>query len=266
MVAFAAMPFDNVLFDAVAPVATVTVNRPKVLNALDGATLGELAELFARIARTPAIRCVIVTGAGEKAFAAGADIAALAEMGPLEARALAALGHRLAAEMAGLHAPIIGAINGFALGGGLELALACDFAIASETARLGMPEVSLGVIPGFGGTQQLARRVGPARAKELIFTGELIGAAEARDLGLVNSITPPADLMPRVRAIATKIASRGPLAVAAAKRALRMGEDQPLERAVALEQELFGAMFASADQREGMRAFLAKRPPVFQGK
>jgi len=260
------MSYQNLLVQAGEPVAVVTVNRPQVMNALDDTTLRELTDAFIALAADPEVRCVILTGAGEKAFVAGADIAAMAELGPDQGRDFAERGHRLGAVMESARAPIIAAVNGFALGGGLELALACDFALASSNAKLGLPEVGLGVIPGFGGTQRLARRIGPGRARELVYTGNLVGADEALRLGLVNAVTEPAGLLPAARALAEKIASRAPLAVAAAKRALREGADLPLGQALALEAELFGALFASADQKEGMRAFLAKRPPKFDGR
>jgi enoyl-CoA hydratase len=260
------MSYQNLLVQAGGPVAVVTVNRPQVMNALDDTTLRELTDAFIALAADPEVRCVILTGAGEKAFVAGADIAAMAELGPDQGRDFAERGHRLGAVMESARAPIIAAVNGFALGGGLELALACDFALASSNAKLGLPEVGLGVIPGFGGTQRLARRIGPGRARELVYTGNLVGADEALRLGLVNAVTEPAGLLPAARALAEKIASRAPLAVAAAKRALREGADLPLGQALALEAELFGALFASADQKEGMRAFLAKRPPKFDGR
>jgi enoyl-CoA hydratase len=257
------MSYQNVLVDA-APVTTVTVNRPQVLNALDATTLRELTDVFLALGRDEQVRCVIVTGAGEKAFVAGADIAAMVDLAGPAARALAELGHRLSAVMEAAPWPIIAAVNGFALGGGLELALACDFMLAASNAKLGFPEVSLGVIPGFGGTQRLAQRIGPGRARELIYTGNVIGTADALALGLINAVTEPAALLATVRALAEKIASRGPLAVAAAKRAMREGADLPLGQGLALEAELFGGLFDTADQKEGMRAFLAKRPPKFE--
>jgi len=260
------MSYQNLLVEGAGPVAVVTINRPQVLNALDDTTLRELTDAFIALMKDAAVRCVILTGAGEKAFVAGADIAAMAGFGADEGRALSELGHRLGAVMEGARAPIIAAVNGFALGGGLEFALACDFALASSNARMGLPEVGLGVIPGFGGTQRLARRIGPGRARELVYTGNVIGAEEALRLGLVNAVTEPAGLMPAARALAEKIASRAPLAVAAAKRALREGADLPLGQALALEAQLFGALFATADQKEGMRAFLEKRPAKFEGR
>jgi enoyl-CoA hydratase len=258
------MSHQNVVVETEGPLTTVTVSRPKVLNALDDATVRELTEVFSGL---PAeVRCVILTGAGEKAFVAGADIAAMAGLAPAEALAFAERGHRLGELMESLAVPIIAAVNGFALGGGLELALACDFAFASSTARLGLPEVGLGIIPGFGGTQRLARRIGPALARELIYSGNVIAADEALRLGLLNGVTPPADLLPTVRALAEKIAGRAPLAVAAAKRAMREGADLPLGQALALERQLFAALFSSGDQKEGMKSFLEKRPPRFTAR
>jgi enoyl-CoA hydratase len=263
------MPYDNVIVEVAGAIATVTVNRPKVLNALDDATLRELTDAFLALgsrSEQDGVRCVILTGAGDRAFVAGADIAAMAGMSADQARAFGARGHRLGTVIEDLPAPVIAAVNGFALGGGLELALACDFALAASTAKLGLPEVGLGIIPGFGGTQRLTRRVGPGRARALIYTGELIGAEEALRIGLVHGVTPPADLLPAVRALADKIANRGPLAVAAAKRAIRLGADLPLDRALELERDQFAALFPTADRTEGMRAFLEKRPPRFQGR
>jgi enoyl-CoA hydratase len=260
----------NVLVDDGAPVRTVTVNRPAVLNALDARTLIELDEVFAGIERAaePAdgVRCVILTGAGEKAFVAGADIAAMSTLGVEEARRFSELGRRLSLRVEALAVPVIAAVNGFALGGGLELALLCDFIIAAAHAKFGQPEVNVGVLPGFGGTQRLVRRIGIGRARQLLYSGELVGADEARAMGLANEITPPGDLMTRCRAIAERIASRAPLAIAATKRALRAGEDLPLERGLSFEQGEFAGLFGTEDQKEGMRAFLEKRPPRWQGR
>jgi enoyl-CoA hydratase len=259
------MAYDNVLVEgAGASLVTVTVNRPKVLNALDDATLRELTEAFAAL--PAATRCVILTGAGDKAFVAGADIAAMTGLSADEARAFAGRGHALAAAIEALPAPVIAAVNGFALGGGLELALACDFAIASANAKLGLPEVGLGIIPGFGGTQRLTRRIGIGRARALIYSGKVIGAEEALRIGLVNEVTPPADLMGAARGLAEAIAARAPLAVAAAKRATGEGADLPLAAALRLEGELFAGLFPTEDRKEGMQAFLEKRSPRFQGR
>jgi enoyl-CoA hydratase len=255
----------GVLVDAGGAIATVTIDRPPV-NALDDVTLRALFEAFEGLGGSPLVRCVILTGAGAKAFVAGADIAAMSALGPREARALAELGHQVGDTIEALTVPVIAAVGGVALGGGCELALACDFIYAASTARFGQPEVNLGVIPGFGGTQRLARRVGLGRARELIYTGAIISAEEALRIGLVNAVVEPDELLPRVRAVAEIIARKGPLAVADAKRAMRLGSDLPLSEAHALERQLFAGLFATADQKEGMQAFIEKRPPNFQGR
>lgn len=246
-------------------VALVTLDRPRALNALNTASLLELEEALRTVAQQPAVRALILTGAGEKAFVAGADIAEMAGYGAAQGLAFAQLGHRVLAALEALPIPTIAAVNGFALGGGCELALACDFIYASSNARLGLPEVSLGVIPGFGGTQRLTRLVGRARAKELIFTGEPVDAAKARELGLVLEVVPLAELLDHCRKVAAKIATRGPVAVAQAKRAIDQGADLSLGAANELERQAFGLLFGTADQKEGMAAFLGKRPPAFTG-
>ncbi|HEY1691595.1 MAG TPA: enoyl-CoA hydratase-related protein [Polyangiaceae bacterium] len=247
-------------------VATLTLNRPEKLNALNAELLGELARHVTDLAADPSVRVVVLTGAGDKAFAAGADIAAMSEMTPTQARAFAEVGHRIGAAIEQAHFPVIAAVNGFALGGGCELALACDFVYASDKAKLGQPEVNLGVIPGFGGTQRLARRVGAARARELCMTGDVIGADEALRIGLVNAVVPHAELLPRVREVAAKIAAKGPLAIASVKRVVLHGADVALPTANDLEATAFSALFGTADQREGMRAFLEKRAARFEGR
>jgi enoyl-CoA hydratase len=257
---------DTVLVAHDGPVAIVTLHRPEKLNALDETLLTELDAVLAALDNDGTVRCAVLTGSGEKAFAAGADIAAMAEMPPERAKRFSELGHRVCARLEGARFPVIGAINGFALGGGCEIALACDFLHASEKARFGQPEVSLGVIPGFGGTQRLARRVGLAKARELCFTGDMVSADEALRIGLVNAVHPQVDLVPKVVEIAKKIAQKGPLAITACKRVLLDGADVPLPRACAMETEAFAGLFSSADQREGMAAFLAKRPAKFEGR
>lgn len=247
-------------------VLTLTINRPKALNALDAPTMRALTEAMISVAAAPEIRCIILTGAGEKAFVAGADIAAMVNLGSWQARSFTELGHALGDAMEALPIPIIGAVNGFALGGGCELAVACDFIYASRTAKFGQPEVNLGLIPGFGGTQRLPRRIGVARARELLYTGELIGADEALRIGLVNKVFEPGELLPKARATAAVIASKPPLAVADAKRALRRSEELPLSAGNQLEQQLFAGLFATADRKEGMQAFLEKRPAKFEGR
>lgn len=252
--------------DGAGPVAIVTICRPEKLNALDASVVAALHAAFEGLGRaTPAVRAAVLTGAG-KAFVAGADIKAMAELSPTEARAFAEAGHRLGALLEALPFPVIAAVNGFALGGGCELALACDFIYAADVAKLGQPEVTLAVIPGFGGTQRLARRVGIAKARELVYTGVTLGAAEALRIGLVNAVFPAEQLLDEARKTATLIASKGPLAVAAAKRVLLRGEDQALASANELEVQAFASLFGSDDQREGMRAFSEKRAATFTGR
>jgi enoyl-CoA hydratase len=247
-------------------VATITLNRPDKLNALNEALLRELLGALDELEKDGALLFAILTGAGDKAFAAGADIGAMTEMSPARARAFAELGHAVGARLEGARFPVLGAVNGFALGGGCELALACDFLYASDKARFGQPEVNLGVIPGFGGTQRLARRVGIGRARELCYTGDMIGAEEALRIGLVNAVVPHAQLLERALTTANKVASKGPLAIAQAKRVLLRGEGLPLAAACELEAQAFAGLFESHDQREGMKAFLEKRPAKFVGK
>jgi len=260
------MPYENVLLTVEERVATLTVNREKQLNALNGRTLMELLSALGEISGSDAVDAVILTGAGDKAFVAGADIAEMSAFSAQQARAFAELGHRVCFAFEEIDKPVLAAVNGFALGGGCELALACDFVYASRSARFGQPEVNLGVIPGFGGTQRLLRRVGKARAKELILLGEMIDAAEALRIGLCNAVFEPADLMTRARETARKFGAKGPLAVAQAKRALQAGEEMALASACELERQMFGALFATEDQKEGMKAFLEKRPAAFKAK
>jgi enoyl-CoA hydratase len=246
-------------------VVTLTLNRPDKLNALNEELLGELVSAVLDLEREAAVRVAILTGAGDKAFAAGADIAAMAEMTPTQATRFARLGHRLGTAIEQASVPVIAAVNGFALGGGCELALCCDFAYASDRAKFGQPEVGLGILPGFGGTQRLSRRVGAARAREICMTGDPISAEQALQMGLVNSVVPHSDLLAKVREVAKKIASRGPLAISAVKRTILRGGDMPLASANEIEIGAFAALFGTHDQREGMRAFLDKRPAKFEG-
>jgi enoyl-CoA hydratase len=252
----------------VGEICLVTIDRPAALNAIDVATMRELADVFEGFSQDPALRAVIVTGAGDKAFVAGADVQALAGMSEDDARAFSELGHRVGDRIESLAVPVIAAVNGYALGGGCELALACDFIYASDTARFGQPEVKLGAIPGFGGTQRLMRRVGIARARELLFTGETIDAGEALRIGLCNRVFEGTRLLQEARRTANAIAAAAPLAVAHVKRAVRGGADRPLSEAHQIETELFAGLFSTADLREGMRAFLAKdkQLPKWQGR
>jgi enoyl-CoA hydratase len=248
------------------PISILTIDRQDKLNALNDEVLAEILAAAAAVRSRPDVRCLIITGAGDKAFVAGADIASMKEMRFEQARAFARSGHMTFDALEALPVPVIAAVNGFALGGGCELALACDFVYASDKAKFGQPEVKLGVIPGFGGTQRLLRRVGIARARELIFTGAVIGADEALRIGLCNRVVPHAELMTAVREVAASIVQMGPLAVAEAKRVLREGEGRLLRDANALEIDGFAGCFETEDQKEGMEAFLEKRPPVFKAE
>lgn len=259
------MTFETLLCECSEGVAVVTVNRPQALNALNRKVLEELETLFKQLADDAAVVCVILTGSGSKAFVAGADIAAMQPLEAVQGREFAQLGHRVLNTIENLPKPVIGAINGFALGGGCELAMACDLRLASDNARFGQPEVNLGVIPGFGGTQRLPRLVGKGRAKQLIFTGDMIDAAEAFRIGLVNQVTTAEELLPAALKIAGKIAGKGQVAVRLAKQAVNNGLEMDLDRAGAYEADLFGLCFATEDQKEGMAAFLEKRPARFTG-
>ncbi len=259
------MAFDNLLVDRDGAVAVVTINRPAVLNALSLATLDELRQAMTGVRDDPSVRAVIVTGAGEKSFVAGADINELAGQTPVGARELARAGQALFDLIETLGKPVIAAINGFALGGGCELAMACTIRIASETARLGQPEINLGLIPGYGGTQRLPRLVGKGRALEILLTGAPIGAAEAHRIGLVNRVVPPADLMTTARAFAAQLAAQPPLAMRYILEVVQRGLEVSQAEGLAHEATFFGLVAATDDMREGTRAFLEKRKPRFLG-
>jgi enoyl-CoA hydratase len=242
------------------PISRLTINRPQALNALNADTLRALRDAIADLAARRELGCAIVTGAGDKAFVAGADIAAMSSMDSAQAQAFAELGQSTFAALEALAVPVIAAVNGFALGGGCELALACDFIHAGSHAKFGQPEVKLGILPGFGGTQRLSRRIGLGLARELIYSGRMIGPEEALRVGLVNAVHPHAELLDKVNELAQSIAAVGPRAVAAAKRVMNEGSDLPLTAAVAAESRAFASCFG-AEQREGMAAFFANRPP-----
>jgi enoyl-CoA hydratase len=259
------MQLENILWRVEDGVGVATVNRPQALNALNARTLADLATVIATAAADPALRALVLTGSGEKAFVAGADITQFLAMTPLEARRFGEAGQRTLASLEALPIPTLAAVNGFALGGGCELAMACDLVYASEKARFGQPEVNLGLIPGFGGTQRLARRVGLMRAKELVLSGEMVDAQKARAIGLALEVLPPEGLLPHCLKVARTIASRGPLATAAAKRVLEAGAGVDLATACTLELEAFALLFATDDAREGPRAFVEKRAPQWKG-
>jgi len=255
---------EGVRREAHGSVALLTLDRPKTLNSLDSSMLRALATRCAEIAADASVRAVVLTGEG-RAFAAGADIAEMRSHGPVEADRFSRLGHAALGAIELLEVPVIAAVNGYALGGGCELALACDWIYASTRARFGQPEVGLGLIPGFGGTTRLVRRVGVAWAKELALGGEPIDAETAQRIGLVNRVFPPEELVGASIAAAEGIAGKGPLAVALAKRVIQEGQDADVRTAHALEQTAFGLVSASRDRAEGMDAFLAKRDPKFEG-
>lgn len=262
------MTFENLLVADDGPVRILTVNRPGALNALNRRTMEELGVAIAEVAATPTVRAVIVTGAGEKAFVAGADITEFNTFSPDEARAYSRKGHTTFDSLGQLDIPVIAAVNGFALGGGLELALACDFIYASDTARLGLVEANLGLIPGFGGVARLARRVGTAMAAELLMTATQLKADEALRLGLANKVLPATELLTAAKATATTMASKGPLAIGAVKRLLREGEGCDLRTANSFEQTAFGLAFSTEDCKVGVNHFLAKAkgPAPFPGR
>ena len=259
------MIFENIEVAHEDAVVIVTINRPKVLNALNRQTIDELHQVMAEVARSESIRCVVLTGAGDKAFVAGADIGELAELTPVNGSVHARRGQALLELIESLGKPVIAAINGYALGGGCELAMACTIRLASDSAKLGQPEIDLGIMPGYAGSQRLPRLVGKGRALELLLTGAHISADEARLIGLVNRVVPASDLMAEARALANELAGKAPVAVRAIIGAVNEGLEMPLSQAMAHESALFGLVASTEDMREGTRAFLEKRKPVFKG-
>jgi enoyl-CoA hydratase len=261
------MEYTNLDLELRPPIAQVTLNRPKVLNALNAATFAELNAAMTAVADDPSIRVVLLTGAGGRAFAAGADIRELSSAGtPEEGRAFALRGQAVFRRIETLGKPVIACIQGFALGGGCELALACTLRIAADDARLGQPEALLGVIPGYGATQRLPRLVGRGAALKLLLTGEIINAQEALRIGLVDEVVPAAELMTRAEAIGQAIAQKAPLAIAETLRVVEDGLALPLELGLLREAEIFGRLCGTADKAEGTQAFLEKRSPVWKGE
>lgn len=258
--------FDNILYEKRNSIAYVTVNRPKVLNALNMATMSDLRSAFQDARDDSSIRVVLLTGSGEKAFIAGADIGELQKLSPVEAKEYTHRGQSVLDLIENLGKPVIACINGFALGGGCEVAMACTMRLASDNARLGQPEVKLGLVPGYGGTQRLPRLVGKGMAMQLNLTGEMITAQEAHRIGLVNEVVPSAELLPRAEAIAAKIVANAPLAIRYCMEAVNKGLDMTLAEGLFLEATLFAVTCATEDKKEGTSAFLEKRAPNFQGK
>jgi enoyl-CoA hydratase len=262
----ALMNYENILFEKKGAIAYITVNRREVLNALNMAVMEELRSAFHDLKNDGNIRVTILTGAGEKAFVAGADIAELSTYDAVRGKEFTHRGQSVLNLIENLGKPVIACINGFALGGGCEIAMACTMRLASENAKLGQPEVKLGIVPGYGGTQRLPRLVGKGIAMQLLLTGEMITAQEALRIGLVNEVTAPANLIPRAEAIAHKIIANAPLAVQYAMEAVNKGMEMPLAEGLYLEATLFAVCCATEDKKEGTTAFLEKRQPQFKGK
>lgn len=260
------MAFDNLLWTREGEVVTVTVNRPRALNALDQQTVCELLQAVQDVRSNPEIRSLVITGSGDRAFVAGADISAMAQMEPQEGRSYSQLGHRLMYSIEELEQPVVAAVGGYCLGGGLELALACDFIIAGDKARFGQPEINLAVIPGFGGTQRLTRRVGVGRARELVYLGDPMDAKRALEVGLIDRVVPQDQLQAQSLELGRTLATKAPVALAVAKRVINSGMDMDLVSGCRMEIEAFTTTFGTQDKAEGMKAFLEKRPAIWRGK
>lgn len=260
------MDFRLIVYEKSDGIATITLNRPEALNAFSKEIIDEVLCALGDAQADENVRVVVLTGAGEKAFSAGADIKAMIGMNALKARELSLMGERLCLALEGLGKPVIAALNGYALGGGLEVAMACDLRIASENARIGQTEINIGLIPGWGGTQRLTRLVGRTKAKELVFTGRIIDARTAEQLGIVNMVVASDKFGETVRQFAAELAAKAPVALKVAKALIDKGADIGLEPALALEREGFGVVASTEDLQEGVRAFLEKRKAVFKGK
>ncbi len=260
------MEYKNILIEKNNSLTTIKVNRPQALNALNGEVLQELGMAVIQLGGDLETKVIVITGAGEKAFVAGADIAAMKTMTALDAKKFCDLGHEVMRQIETCPKPVIAAVNGFCLGGGLELALSCDFIYASENAKLGLPEVNLGLFPGFGGTQRLSRLIGKNKAKELVYSAKTLSASEALLWGIVNKVTPAADLLKEVETTSREIMKKGPIAVELSKRVMNEGTDLDIMSGLALEKATFPLIFATDDRNEGVGAFLEKRKAEFKGK
>lgn len=260
------MTYENILFERDGTIGVIKINRPKSLNALNPATVKEISACLDEVRQDESLRCLIITGEGDRAFVAGADIAAMVTMTATEGHAFSELGLGVMRKLETLPIPVIAAVNGFALGGGTELALACDLIIAADKAKFGQPEINLGIIPGFGGTQRLARRIGLPLARELIYSGDMIDAETALRYSLANKVVPLAELMNEAKALARKLAAKPPIAIKQAKMAINAGIDMDLDNGSRFENEAFALTFATEDKVEGMKAFLEKRAAQFKGK
>jgi len=260
------MEYKNIIFQIEEQIATITFNRPEVLNALNETSLKEFSHAIDKVAGDGDIRILILTGAGDKSFVAGADITEFLKFNALKAKIFSEMGHGIVNKLQELPIPVIGAVNGFALGGGCEVVIACDFIYASENAMFGLPEINLGIIPGFGGTQRLSRLIGKNRAKEMIFTGKMIPASEAQAMGLVNKVCAQDQLMDEVLNVAKIIVSKGKVSLRGAKQAINTGMDVDLKTGCRIEIDAFAICLASSDAKEGTQAFLEKRKALFKGK
>jgi enoyl-CoA hydratase len=260
------MAYENIIFEKEDNIGIIYFNRPKALNALNPDLMMEFGDCLEKVQQDEDVRALILTGAGDKAFVAGADIKVMSTYGPLECRQFGFMGQKVIHMLEEMALPVIAAVNGFALGGGNEIAMACDFIYAADTAKFGQPEINLGIVPGYGGTQRLPRLVGKGHAKELCLTGEVISAERAAEIGLVNKIFPAASLMDEAKKTAKVMASKGRVALNAAKQVINRGFDVDLQNALAMEVDAFTVCFCSEDQKEGMNAFIEKRKPVFKGK
>jgi enoyl-CoA hydratase len=260
------MMFKLILYEKGEGVATITLNRPEALNAFSKEVVEEVMQALEDAKNDENVRVVVLTGAGEKAFSAGADIKTMVGMNAIRARELSLMGEKLCLAFENLEKPVIAALNGYALGGGLEVAMACDLRIASENARMGQTEINFGLIPGWGGTQRLTRLIGRTKAKELVFTGRMIDAKTAEQLGIVNMVVPADKFKETVRQFALELVTRAPVAIKVAKALINKGADVSLDSAIALEREGFGVVSSTEDLQEGVKAFIEKRKPVFKGK